>query len=330
MSEDCFEKENELALRKRVRRITSESFYGVDLYLFMFTGLQFLLYWEYTLAARLTGGILPEEPTDFFYGVMILIATLSSLVLAWLYFSGKAERGVLFEGPSVYREIFRVREKLPLTRLVSYACMIFLMQILFSYIVSIFELLFNYFGYTLEYSEAMNAEYNTSWTLMCYAILIGPFAEEAVYRGFLMRSLEKNGRLFALIVSGVVFGLMHGDFQQSMFTMAAGLVFGYVAMRYSLWYAFALHVFNNGILGELWVWFTGQVSDTVYIIVALILLVLSAIVTVRTIRRNGADAKKWLLEDKSRPGAWGSLVNLWVILFLAFSITEIIFSISPM
>ena len=324
------DREEKKSLRKRIRRVTSQVFYGVDLYLFMFTALQGVLYLEYSFAARLSGGILSSEPSEFFYGVFVVIATIAALCLASLYFSGKAERGVLFEDSNVCREIFEVKERLPIGKLIAFAGLIFLLQILFSFITGIFELLFNYFGYTLEYSEAMNAEYNTSWTLFLYAVLLGPLAEEVIYRGFLMHGIKGHGRRFAILVSAFVFGMMHGDFQQTMFTMAIGLILGYVAMRYSLWYALLLHIFNNGILGELWVWAIGMMSDELYIGVLAILLILCAILTVRLIRKGWKGMTAYLALDRTEPGAWGSLVNLWFILFLIFSITEIVFSISPM
>ena len=328
--EKMSDREEKKSLRNKIRRVTSQVFYGVDLYLFMFTALQGILYLEYSFAAGLSGGILSPEPSDFFYGVFVVIATIAALCLGSLYFSGKAERGVLFERPNVCQEIFEVKERPGPGKLIAFAGLIFLLQILFSFVTGIFELIFNYFGYTLEYSEAMNAEYNTSWTLFLYAVVLGPLAEEVIYRGFLMHGLKGHGRRFAILVSAFVFGMMHGDFQQTMFTMAIGLILGYVAMRYSLWYALLLHIFNNGILGELWVWAIGKMSDELYIGLLIGLLILCAILTVWLIRKGWKGMKAYLAYDRTMPGAWGSLVNLWFILFLAFSITEIVFSISPM
>ena len=91
-----------------------------------------------------------------------------------------------------------------------------------------------------------------------------------------------------------------------------------------------LHIFNNGILGELWVWAIGKMSDELYIGLLIGLLILCAILTVWLIRKGWKGMKAYLAYDRTMPGAWGSLVNLWFILFLAFSITEIVFSISPM
>ncbi len=324
------EREAGTAVRRTVRRRTRDVFYGVVLYLFMFTVLQYLLYAEYSLLACLLGGVLPEEPSDFFYGVIILISTMAALTMGWLYYAGRAERGALFKEPPVLHEIFARRERMPLMSLLGCIGLIFLLQILFSFVIEAFELLFNRFGYTLQYSEAINADYATSWTLLAYAVLIGPLAEEIMYRGFLMRGMEPNGRAFALVTSAFVFGMMHGDFQQTMFTMAVGLLFAYVAMRYSLWYALALHIFNNGILGELWVWMIGRMTDETYVIAIGILLVLSVIGTVALFRRHGKEAVSWLGGDETKPGAWKSLINFWFILFLVYSVTEIVYSISPL
>ena len=50
--------------------------------------------------------------------------------------------------------------------------------------------------------------------------------------------------------SSLAFALMHGNFAQIPFAMAAGLILGYIAMEYSIWYSLLLHISNNLILGD--------------------------------------------------------------------------------
>ncbi|MBQ1423419.1 MAG: CPBP family intramembrane metalloprotease [Lachnospiraceae bacterium] len=316
--------------RPGVRRVTRMVCYGVLLYLFLFIGQQYLLYGEYGLAGMLGGSLIPEEPSEFMMGLMILISLTGSLILSWLYFSGKAEKGELFEDRSLFRSVFRTNAKMSPGGFFGCLALIYVMQIVFIYITELFEFLFNRIGYTLQYSEAMNADYNTSWTLLMYAVLIGPFAEEVVYRGYTMQGLKSNGRRFAIIASSLIFGLMHGDFQQSMFTFFAGLVFAYVAMRYSIWYSLALHVFNNGILSEFLIWAGGHMTEEAYIIMMLIVLIVSVIVVVRLIRTKGKDIRSWLRAEDNRPGCWKSLVNIWFVIFLVYTMAEIWLTIMPM
>lgn len=313
-----------------VRRVTKSVCYGALLYLFMFILQQYLLYGEYTLVSGITSGLIPEEPDDLMMGLMILISLIGALTLSWLYFSGKAERGELFEDRSLSRALFTKNEKMSAGGFLGCLALIYVMQIVFMYITELFEFLFNQVGYTLQYSEAMNAEYNTSWTLMAYAVIFGPFAEEMVYRGFVMKGLKGNGRRFAIIASSLIFGLMHGDFQQSMFTFFAGLVFAYVAMRYSIWHSLALHVFNNGILSELLIWAGTHMSEDAYIIMMLVMLVLSAIGVVWLLRSKGWEIRSWLGAEDNRPGCWKSLINIWFILFLLYTLAEIWLTVMPM
>lgn len=68
-------------------------------------------------------------------------------------------------------------------------------------------------------------------------------------RGFLMRRFEKYGKGFAVIVSAVLFGVMHGNPLQIVMN-AVGLILGYIAIEYSIKWSIILHIANNFILGD--------------------------------------------------------------------------------
>ena len=82
---------------------------------------------------------------------------------------------------------------------------------------------------------------------MTYAVVIGPFIEEVVFRGAIMRFLMPYGINFAIVTQALLFGLYHMNFWQSLFAFCVGLVLGYVAARFSLKWAVALHILNNGL-----------------------------------------------------------------------------------
>ena len=78
-----------------------------------------------------------------------------------------------------------------------------------------------------------------------------PLIEEFIFRGAVLKTLEPFGKWFALLASSLAFALMHGNFAQIPFAMAAGLILGYIAMEYfSIWYSLLLHISNNLILGD--------------------------------------------------------------------------------
>lgn len=129
-------------------------------------------------------------------------------------------------------------------------CLMMLAQILFSAIAAGAEAAANQMGYS--FMSSIEAATGTSKTLsmFLYAGIFGPVIEEIIYRGFLMKSLQKYGKTFAILVSAAVFGLMHGNPLQSIFAFMVGLVFGYAAMEYSIYFSILLHVLNNLLFGD--------------------------------------------------------------------------------
>ncbi|MCL2631670.1 MAG: CPBP family glutamic-type intramembrane protease [Coriobacteriia bacterium] len=78
-----------------------------------------------------------------------------------------------------------------------------------------------------------------------YIVLIGPVFEEIIFRGAIMRSLERFGVNYAIVISSIIFGIYHIYFQQIFFAFSIGLIFAFVAQRFSLKWAIYLHIFNN-------------------------------------------------------------------------------------
>ena len=64
-----------------------------------------------------------------------------------------------------------------------------------------------------------------------YACLLGPLLEELLYRGVLLQGMRKYNERFALIVSALIFGLMHQNYQQFVLGFLVGLVLGAVTLR---------------------------------------------------------------------------------------------------
>lgn len=79
-----------------------------------------------------------------------------------------------------------------------------------------------------------------------YICLLGPILEELIFRGVLLEGLRKYGNLFGIIMSAVLFGLMHQNIAQCLPAMAIGLVWGYIAVKSgSLIPSIFLHILNN-------------------------------------------------------------------------------------
>ncbi|MBO5797790.1 MAG: CPBP family intramembrane metalloprotease [Clostridia bacterium] len=83
--------------------------------------------------------------------------------------------------------------------------------------------------------------------LFTYAILPA-LVEELVFRGWMLGALQPFGERRALLLSALIFGLIHGNLTQMPFAFILGLLFGYVFLRTGrLWPCMVLHFLNNGL-----------------------------------------------------------------------------------
>jgi len=113
-------------------------------------------------------------------------------------------------------------------------------------------LMLNYLVYAITGHYLSGAEstlvgsLNTSLIGVLYIVVIGPVIEELVFRGAILRHLAPYGVNFAIVTQALLFGLYHMNFFQSLHAFLLGLVLGYIAVRFSLKWAIALHILNNG------------------------------------------------------------------------------------
>lgn len=76
--------------------------------------------------------------------------------------------------------------------------------------------------------------------------VVPAITEEIVVRGVILQPLRRYGDKFAILISAVVFSLMHGNMVQIPYTFVTGLILGYVAVATgSIWPCISIHFFNN-------------------------------------------------------------------------------------
>lgn len=124
-------------------------------------------------------------------------------------------------------------------------------QLVFQWLAAIEELILNIFGLSLMEAMELATGFTDSFSMFLYTCLFAPVVEEIVFRGLVMRGLEKYGKWFAIVASSLLFGLFHGNPAQSPYAFAVGLVMGYVAMEYNLLWAMVMHMVNNLVLGDM-------------------------------------------------------------------------------
>lgn len=118
--------------------------------------------------------------------------------------------------------------------------------------------------------------------------IVPAFAEELLFRGLIISNLKPYGAGTAVIVSSVLFGLMHQNPVQLLYATAAGLVFGYVYIKTeSIWCCVAVHFVNN-FVSVLQMYFSSKFDEyytaILFFYVSLILCVIGSICTVLLLR----------------------------------------------
>jgi len=164
---------------------------------------------------------------------------------------------LFFRKQGAHRRLFHREESMTLGKFVGAACVFLGVQLIFNGVYYLMEAGLNLIGYTAEASKEMATADSTTLSMFLYAGIIGPIVEELIYRGLVFRVLEKHGTNLAIVVSSLLFGIMHGNIPQAMFAFLTGIILCYVASRYSLWWCIALHILNNLVLGDL---FTKAIS----------------------------------------------------------------------
>ena len=134
-------------------------------------------------------------------------------------------------------------------------------------------------------------------------IVVPSLAEEFACRGLVLGLLRKFGDGFAIVVSAVLFGLMHGNFEQMPFATLVGLVLGYVTVKSgSIWVAVAIHAFNNSIsvLVEYGLGSFSQQAQNVAVVMIFVLCMLAGIISFLL---QGEEEKELFVLDKSNTKA---------------------------
>lgn len=112
-------------------------------------------------------------------------------------------------------------------------------------------------GYVMQFFSALGVPYpempdRYDPTLLNLALnligtaLLPALLEEMAMRGYILGSLQKHGKAMAVVVSSVLFGLIHGNLLQLPFAFILGLILGWLTVQTgSIWPAVVFHFANN-------------------------------------------------------------------------------------
>ncbi|MCL1880345.1 MAG: CPBP family intramembrane metalloprotease [Actinomycetia bacterium] len=200
--------------------------------------------WSFYIVSSL--GIGPNDLSEFeaaiaaSSGYINGITAIVGIVLGFLAMFGLRGKKLLAH------DIGHVNGPVNIPVLLALAVMMLSTQGLVGYVSTVIDGLIGSFGPSL--SDAYEAAIDTlmSPVGIVYIVLIGPVFEELIFRGAIMRSLERYGATFAIVISSLLFAAYHLILLQGVFAFAIGLLLGYAAYRFSLKWAILLHLLNNG------------------------------------------------------------------------------------
>jgi membrane protease YdiL (CAAX protease family) len=194
-------------------------------------------------------------------------------------------------------------------------------QTLFSLVGIFAELILNNFGYTMLGQIETATATSTTVSMFLYASFLGPITEEIVFRGAMLRSFQKFGKLFAIIMSSILFGVFHSNFIQGLFAAVVGLILGYVAMEYSFKWAVLIHIINNFVFSDVLGFLIKGLPEDDQNLITTFINAIFFIVGMIVLIMNRKKLITYLRENKSPKHQYKyTFTALWVILFIAVNI----------
>ncbi len=130
--------------------------------------------------------------------------------------------------------------------------------------VSYAGMFFKSFGieYSVDFGKNPSGFFGVLLALLSTAI-VPALVEEFAMRGVVLGVLLPFGEAFSVITSAVLFGIMHGNFEQMPFAFLVGLVLGYIRIKTgSLWPCILVH-FTNNLFSVTFDYISNSVSDSV-------------------------------------------------------------------
>lgn len=189
----------------------------------------------------------------------------------------------------------------------------------------------NFFGYTMQAEIESATAVSSTVSMVLYASLIGPVAEELVFRGIALRALEKYGKVFAIVVSAVMFGCFHSNLIQGLFATMVGIVLAYLTLEYSIKWAILLHVINNFVFSYLLGIATSGLTPNMQSLIINGIVLLFFIGGIIILWRKRVAVKQYLAGSRAAGKSYlYTLTSRWVLVFIIFNLLMGIGGITPL
>lgn len=129
------------------------------------------------------------------------------------------------------------------------------------------------------------------------AVIPGIF-EELFIRKAVLNYGKQFGNYFTIIVSAIIFGLLHMNLQQGIFAFLIGIVFGYIAVKtQNVKLTIVLHILNNGLVAMSSIFSSNELVLNIINYGSLIIGGVGAILLVITLLKNIKSIKNFEKEQ---------------------------------
>lgn len=179
--------------------------------------------------------------------------------------------------------------------------------------------------YNVDYGDNPRGFFGFLLSLIATAV-VPPLVEEFACRGIILGSLRKFGDGFAVLISAILFGLMHGNFDQMPFAFMVGLALGFIVVKTdSLWIAVAVHAANNFIsvaFEYLLAGLSQNAQNLIYSLYLMAALILGVIGAVLLSDREGFNFKKSDTESSLKQKIKWFFTSPVIIIFAVLCVLE--------
>ena len=210
-----------------------------------------------TIGFALTLGMLLTMIVQVIGAVVVSVVNPALIENDWFSMAFSVVPIYLIEMPVVYLLLLTIPKSVPQKKKLHplmwlcFAFLCFFVADLAGFAGQIVEAwIYNFFGIEVQ-NDLAEMTYITPFGVNFLFIgVLAPIFEELIYRKAIIDRLRRYGDLPAILISGLIFGLIHGNFSQVFYSMAIGLVLGYVYVRTgNVLYTILLHATFNLVSG---------------------------------------------------------------------------------
>jgi hypothetical protein len=270
----------------------------------------------------------------YIYAYSFTSLTNELLLLAtngWVYLLGVGIGMIYifhyYKTTSFKHKIITIKTKMSVSRLLLFIACFLALQFVYQFFINLIENLLNAAGYSIIGNLEEITTANTSVSMFLYVAVVGPIVEEFIFRGIVLRQLEPYGKMFAIIFSSILFGLLHANFYQGVLAALTGLLLGYIALEYSIVYSIALHIINNMLFGEL----LGRLDSPIITWALLALFAICLLLAIIFTALNLQKIKQYIQKNRTLKSTYKiAFSSLFFILFALLNIALSFISISKL